>query len=161
LKMVNPVSFPDFENSHIQNQGLEFDSRYEPKLVIDYYSDGNIQEVKKTDDYSTTYLWGYNYSYPVAKIENATFTEVKAALGGTIPDLGTGGLNDAQINSLRTNLPKALITIYTYTPLVGITIQTDPNGIKTKYEYDSLGRLKLIKDDDDMILKTYDYHYKQ
>jgi YD repeat-containing protein len=87
--------------------------------------------------------------------------EVKAALGGTIPDLGAGGLSAAQISSLRSGLPSALITIYTYKPLVGITSVTDPNGVTTYYEYDSFGRLQYLRDDKGNIRKSYDYHYKQ
>jgi YD repeat-containing protein len=53
----------------------------------------------------------------------------------------------------------ALITTYTYNPLVGITSQTDPNGVATYYEYDSMGRLWRINNDKGNVLKQYDYHY--
>ena len=67
--------------------------------------------------------------------------------------------NLATLDALRTALPNAMVYIYTYDPLVGMTSQSDPNGVVSYYEYDEFGRLKLIKDNDENILQTYDYHY--
>ena len=53
-----------------------------------------------------------------------------------------------------------MISTYTYSPLIGMTSQTDPNGVTTYYEYDSFGRLQYVKDDQGNILKMYDYHYR-
>jgi YD repeat-containing protein len=138
------------------------DDTYAKKVTYDNYDfKGNIQQLHKEDDINITYLWGYNNSYPVAKIENASLQEVKNVFDGSIPDLKYGGLSPVQNTSLRTGLPKAMVTTYTYRLLTGMTSQTDPNGITTYYEYDSFGRLKLIKDNDGRILKTYEYHYGQ
>lgn len=52
-----------------------------------------------------------------------------------------------------------MVTLYTYSPLIGMTSQTDPNGLTTYYEYDSFNRLKLLRDKNQNIIKTYDYHY--
>ncbi len=129
------------------------------KALYDYNTSNNIKQITKENNFPTAYLWGYNQAYPVAKIENATLQEVQTALGGSIPDLGTGGLSEAQKNSLRSGLPNAMVTTYTYTPLVGMTSSTDPKGVTTWYEYDNFGRLKCIKDDDQKILKQFDYRY--
>jgi len=54
----------------------------------------------------------------------------------------------------------AIMTTYTYKPLVGMTSSTDARGETVLYEYDSFQRLKAIRDSSGNILKTYDYHYK-
>ena len=64
-----------------------------------------------------------------------------------------------QLNQLRSQLPDAMVNTYVYAPLVGLIHQTDPNGLTTKYEYDGLGRLKVVRDNINNILKTYEYNY--
>jgi YD repeat-containing protein len=51
------------------------------------------------------------------------------------------------------------MTTYTYDPLVGMTSQCDVANRITYYEYDEMGRLKDVKDQDGNVIKTYDYHY--
>lgn len=66
----------------------------------------------------------------------------------------------ATIDELRLYPSDAQITTYTYQPLIGITSQCDVNNRITTYEYDGLGRLSLIKDQDKNILKQYQYAYQ-
>jgi len=40
---------------------------------------GNLQYISKNGADPVVYLWGYNYHYPIAKIEGATYTDVKAS----------------------------------------------------------------------------------
>lgn len=54
----------------------------------------------------------------------------------------------------------ALMTTYTYSPMLGKTSETDPSGRTTKYVYDGLGRLQQIIDQDGNILKQFDYEYQ-
>ena len=134
-------------------------SAYEDRInYLSYDEKGNIVSISKTNDLVLTYLWAYSKSYPVAEIKNATYAQVNS-VSPNISMLEAG--NESERLRINNALPGALITYYTYKPLVGMTSQTDPNGITTYYEYDSSGRLKMIKDNDGRILKTYDYHYGQ
>ncbi len=55
----------------------------------------------------------------------------------------------------------AQMTTYTYDPLIGITSQCDINNRIIYYEYDGLGRLKTIRDENKNILKTLDYQFQK
>jgi hypothetical protein len=65
----------------------------------------------------------------------------------------------AQIDELRIYPASAEMTTYTYDPLIGMTSQCDQANVITYYEYDEMGRLKDVKDQDGNVIKTYDYHY--
>ncbi|MDR2274087.1 MAG: hypothetical protein LBF27_24485 [Sphingobacterium sp.] len=71
---------------------------------------------------------------------------------------------DESINGMVDNISicplDAMMTTYTYKPFVGMTTKTDPRGFTEYYEYDSSGRLNLIKDFNGHILKDFRYHYK-
>ena len=71
----------------------------------------------------------------------------------------TLSLGDA-IDEVRIHPAGALMTTFTYQPLVGMTSATDPNNKVSYYEYDSYGRLKYIRDEEYNILSAYQYHYQ-
>src|SRR5690606_872056 len=50
---------------------------------IKYDEYGNPLELKQEDGMHIVYLWGYNKAYPIAKIENTTYSQVTSALGTT------------------------------------------------------------------------------
>jgi YD repeat-containing protein len=53
----------------------------------------------------------------------------------------------------------AQMTTYTYDPLKGVTSQTDINNRGTFYEYDALGRLSVVRDQDNNVIKKVCYNY--
>jgi len=127
---------------------------------------GNLQYISKYGADPVVYLWSYNYQYPIAKIEGATYTDVKAALGNysdtqveTLAAKADPTADMTTINNLRTNLPQALVTTYTYKPLTGILTMTDPRGVVTNYDYDSFGRLNKVTQAG-LVLEEYKYNYK-
>lgn len=54
----------------------------------------------------------------------------------------------------------AQFTIFSFDPGVGLISTTDNNYQRSFYEYDGLGRLSLVRDNNRSIVKTYDYSYK-
>lgn len=126
----------------------------------------NICEVTNDEKRFTSYIWSYDGQYPVAEIKNATYSEVLNAAPGFISYIENSSYpSDLMLNSLsinlRTNLPNAQVTTYTYKPLVGMTSMTDPRGVTTFYQYDSFNRLQFIKNKDGIIIQSFDYNYKQ
>ncbi len=63
------------------------------------------------------------------------------------------------IDELRLYPSTAQMNTYTYTPLLGLIAQCDANNRVSYYEYDKLGRLTIIKDQDKRILKKICYNY--
>ncbi len=138
-----------------------------------YYTNGNIKEVSKKDGTSIVYIWGYYGQYPIAKIENASYAEVSNQVTNlqnksnldtdrTFGNLGTEGILRSALSDLRntTALSDALVTTYTYDPLIGVTSITDPKGQTIYYHYDDLHRLELVTDKDNKVLHKNEYNYK-
>jgi YD repeat-containing protein len=121
----------------------------------------NLQQVRRIHGLPSIYLWGYANTLLVAKVENATFTQVQAALGVDLNTLKTEQqLRDA-FTRLRQQLPQARVTSFTHQPLVGMASQTNPDGRTFFYEYDGLQRLVRTRDEQGRILSQQQYHYAQ
>lgn len=149
---------------------------YKKRATIHRYDNkGNILEVSKEGDFRTSYIWGYEGKYPVAKLENVTYSSIPLSIKNDIKAKsnqdydrcqGISGCDEANLrkslNSLRniSELSEALITTYTYDPAVGVTSETDPNGKTVYYEYDNFGRLSHILDFDGNIIQTFEYNYR-
>ena len=153
-KWMNDLFAPEEVKSYKKNGIIETRLSYNS-----YDSYGNPLEVSKADGPHIFYLWGYHGQYPIAKIENTTKTALENVLG----DLKEVNESDLQsINNLRSSsaFKEAMITTFTYKPLVGMTVMTDPRGRTTTYEYDDFGRLEIVKDHEGKLLEEYQYHYK-
>lgn len=133
-----------------------------------YSPHGNILQISERGK-TTSYIWGYNYQYPVAEVKGATYAQVAAALGGTSAVEAFSSIanpSDSQVWQFLQPLltgtiaASSLTSVYTYKPLVGMTSQTAPSGMRIYYVYDTAGRLIRIKDTDGNTVKQYQYHYK-
>jgi hypothetical protein len=64
------------------------------------------------------------------------------------------------IDELRLYPKDAQMSTYTYDPLIGVTSKCDANNLISYYEYDGLGRLTLVRDQDKNIIKKICYNYQ-
>ncbi len=133
-------------------------------IYHDYDQYGNPQEVSKSEGVHIVYIWGYNHEFPVAKVENANYNDV-INTGINLITINNTTTTDislrAELDMIRQTLTTAMVTTYTYDPLIGITSVTDPKGYTTYYQYDDFGRLKIVKDHNGNILSNTSYSYKQ
>jgi len=133
-------------------------------LQYDHY--GNAVEMKGRDGIIQTILWGYNYTMPVAKIIGAGYNDVLSKLSSTTY-VGIQTITDeivlrSKINEIRNGYATnkhVMVTGTTYKPLIGATSETDGNNNTIYYEYDGFGRVILVRDKDQNIVKKFCYTY--
>lgn len=123
---------------------------------------GNILEYSLENGIPVSIIWGYNRTQPIAKIENATFSQVSSYVANlqNISNTGTEASLIVALNGLRASLPDAMISTYTYIPLLGVSTITDPKGDMITYTYDAASRLQFVKDAQGNLLSENQYHYK-
>ncbi len=159
---------------------------YTPRLYFDQYDDvGNITQFHEVDNLVTSVVWGYKKSLPFIQAKNADYASLKAVVSVALVNSGYSEgfngldlfLNDisnlslptqrakltALVNAVNSHslLKNARVEFVTHDPLIGITSHTDINGKTTYYEYDSMGRLEVMRDWNLDILQNYIYNYKK
>lgn len=155
----NNLLAPEIIKTAKGNQPLENRVKYN---VMDN-TNGNPLEIEQVNGIKIVYIWGYNKTQPIAKIENATYASIPASTINNLQNLSNTSTETnliAALNALRISFPNAMITTYTYKPLIGISTITDPKGNKQTYHYDSFNRLQFVKDAQGNTLSENQYHYK-
>lgn len=214
------------------NTSLITDNRYEEEGTYKHYA-GNPVQITGRDGISNAFIWDYENTLPVARVNNAAADRIAytsfetSSLGGWSINSGgaigsnggitgkktlSGGVNKTvpagnyvvsvwgtantwvngqlqtqplktvgawkyyeiklnnvntltvtgdHIDEVRLYPQGAQMITYTYAPLVGITSQCDDNGNITYYEYDELGKLVQVRDEQRNILRKMDYRYLQ
>jgi YD repeat-containing protein len=113
-----------------------------------------------------SYLYGYNNTLPVAKLTGVPYDQIPTQTISNIMTYANGSDPVGNETQLHTSLfslytiPESKVTLFTYDPVKGMTRQTDQKGITTYYEYDELGRLKTVKDNELNKISENQYHYK-
>ena len=135
--------------------------------VMEYDIKGNPIWLTDESGYSTVVVWGYDNTYPVALVKNATPDQIRNALNVDLDfkTMGNDLMNMSHMMRLRALMPEALVYTFTYEPLVGMTSMTDPAGTVWRYTYDSCGRLKetgtsWVAGPPAQTTKSYEYHYR-
>lgn len=105
------------------------------------------------------YIWSHTGLYPVAIIEGVNITAITNILGDLNTFSSLKKPDYSKIFELKKSMPYSLFTIYYYSPHIGLTKSVAPNGDATYYEYDYLGRLIDIKDNDDNVIKHFEYNF--
>lgn len=144
----------------------------ETQVTFDLYDNkGNLIQVTDKSGISTTTIYGYGSTLPIAKIVGAKYSDISSLPEITQAVLASGDdasnplLENDLIATLETlrlsdDLKQYQITTYTYDPLVGVTNVISPNGLKVSYTYDASGRLITVKDSNGKVLKENQYNLK-
>ncbi|WP_150114769.1 hypothetical protein [Chryseobacterium sp. IHB B 17019] len=165
--LVLPLSVKsyDLQNPTVSSTEVTYD-KYDLK--------GNLQQYTTKDGISTTIIWGYNQTQPIAKIVGAKLSDLQQSMIDTIvnasnTDASAAPNNDetallSALDSFRNNtaLSGYQITTYTYDPLIGVRSITPPSGIREVYLYDTANRLMEIREGNQTgkLLKEFKYNYK-
>jgi len=130
----------------ITRSGLNSATSY----FVSYWTTGNAFTIGGT-------VSGYPQKGKTVTINGTPWTLYVHKITGqsTATVSGTGSIDELRLYPVT-----AQMTTYTYDPLAGMTSQTDAGNRITYYEYDGLGRLKRIRDQDYNILKSFDYQYQ-
>ncbi len=131
-------------NGAISRSGLTSASTY----IVSYWS-------KTGSSFTVGGSTGVNKGKTIA-MNGGTWTYFEHTVTG-VTSTSISGSGD--IDELRLYPSNAQMMTYTYSPLVGMTSQCDVDNRISYFTYDSLGRLKFVRDQDGNILKTIDYHY--
>lgn len=140
-----------------------YDSKGNVNFIQNIESETQVPPHTVTNGPTTTIIWGYNDSQPIAKIENLAGVTISQTLINDAKDKSNTGTEAELIvalNAIRSSLPNAMVTTYTHIPLVGVSTITDPKGDTITYIYDSFNRLKEVKDKNGNKLSENQYHYR-
>lgn len=134
--------FDGFEENPTNNSNIVTGPAYSGTR---YWSSNYTNGFVKPNARAYTIQW-WNYSAAKWNFNTATYTNGMVLTG--------------PVDNVRIFPTDAYMTTYTYDPIKGITSQTDANGRSIFYEYDVLNRLLRIRDQDNNLVKQFDYKYQ-
>ncbi|WP_299432030.1 hypothetical protein [uncultured Aquimarina sp.] len=156
------TSDPSTSNNCINTSFNKYDSR------------GNLLEYQTNEGIVTSFIYGYQDNYPIAKLQNISYNNISTSVINNLKNLSNQDNDNCTtfnckeqnlriaLQNLRAsyNNTNAFVSTYTFDPLVGVTSMTDQRGYTMYYEYDEFNRLEKVKDQDGNILSENEYKYK-
>jgi len=144
---ITGTKYYNFSGSTLSKAGLTSSTVY----LVSYWSKNGMYTV------SGTPVTGWPKSIRTVSINGVSWTNWEHKVSGvsTITVSGTGAIDE-----LRLYPTSGQMTSYTFSPLVGMTSQNSTSNGISYFEYDANGRLKLIRDINNNILKTFTYQYQ-
>lgn len=156
-------------NNTVQSSKLKF---------TQYDAYGNVIEYQKENGNYVSIIMDSKGSKPLAKVEGLQYNNLSPYLNNiqkpyleTSQDAASNSTDPTSyantkdielrgyVTQMRKDLTNALVTSYTYDSYDNLKTLTSPNGSVEYYQYDNLHRLTKIKDQDERILKEYNYNY--
>lgn len=145
------IFYQSFEED-ITASTLEYKTGQRSKMMSGTYNVPAANRPTLAGNYILSY-WVKSGTTPWAYNEKALSNYVPGNV------IATNAVN-GYLDEVRLYPQGAQMSTYTYEPLVGMTSITDPNNTTVYYEYDDMGRLKCIRDQDSSIKEWYDYTFR-
>jgi hypothetical protein len=153
----NSYPIAEVTNSTVKNV---FHTSFEDADGNSTLNDSKTGRLSRTGGYSKSlsnldngnYILSYwQKSGPVWVLQYSTVAVTTGSYNISLPN---------QIDEVRFYPKGSQMKTYTHDPLIGTITECDVSDHVTYYEYDNYGRLKLIKDMNGNILKTFKYQYQ-
>lgn len=141
------------------------------KINYKLYDDmGNVLQYTPENGLPVSLVWGYNKTRLIAKVEGASYSQVKPFINDIVSSsnqmMANANYNNEDLVSklenfrTNTNLKDYQTTTYTYFR-GGLQVKTvtSSSGQRENYSYDSRNRLQKITDRDNKTIKEWDYNY--
>jgi hypothetical protein len=145
---MGPYYFTVSSTATISKTGLTTGTKY----MVSFWSKSSGSAVTVSGGSGSTVTNTFNGNAKSGWIYHE-YTVTGASLV-TITSTGTG-----QVDELRLYPVNAQMSTYTYVPLVGIASKCDPRNNIVYYNFDNVGRLVQVQDQNRSILKDYYYNY--
>jgi RHS repeat-associated protein len=140
-----------------------FEDRLEGTTTAEAHTGSRSQAISGTYTIDTAFLpslgGGYVLSYWI-KVEDDPWTRKERIIEDYVPgtpiatDVISGFIDEVRLHPLD-----AQMTTFAHESLIGLRTQADANGLPTYYEYDSLGRLSIVRKHDGDIQLHYEYRF--
>jgi YD repeat-containing protein len=111
-----------------------------------------------------TGAYSYIDNIPVSQSGRWAYVEKEYLVPADVKSMSiridNNGTGKVWFDDIKLRPSSSQMNSFTYLPLIGMTSKSDDQNHILKYEYDGLGRLRVIRDQDGNILKQIDYQYQ-